>query len=105
MHSSRARSRLPSPCALRRRTTGDTVPMLLRLWKTAAVAFMVCASLCGNAYAQTIFNQAHTVAAADRAVPVEHTFAISVAGTYQITLTDLGALLIPPAPLAAAKLS
>ena len=79
--------------------------MLLRLWKTAAVAFMVCASLCGNAYAQTIFNQAHTVAAADRAVPVEHTFAISVAGTYQITLTDLGALLTPPAPLAAAKLA
>ncbi|HKF97000.1 MAG TPA: hypothetical protein VKB20_01990 [Steroidobacteraceae bacterium] len=50
-------------------------------------------------------SQVHTVAAPDRAVPVEESFDITTAGTYQITLTDLGALLPTPAPLGTVKLA
>jgi len=48
--------------------------------------------------------QAHTIAAPTTGVPIEHTFTIGAAGTYQVTLTDLGASLTPPAPLASVKL-
>ena len=52
-----------------------------------------------------LFSTVHTVAAADRAVPVEETFNVANAGTYNITLTDLGAQLATPAPLASIKLA
>jgi hypothetical protein len=52
-----------------------------------------------------LFNQVHTIAAATTGVPVEETFDVATAGTYTITLTDLGALLTPPAPLASVKLA
>jgi len=64
--------------------------------------------LCASAHAQApLLSQVHTVAAADRAVPVEHSVAITTAGTYQVTLTDLGAAQsVPgPAPLTAVKLA
>ena len=52
-----------------------------------------------------LLDDVHTIATSDVSVPVEHDFDISIAGTYQVTLTDLGALLTPPAPLAAVKLA
>jgi len=55
--------------------------------------------------AQALLNQVHTIAAATTAVPVEETFDVTTAGTYTITLTDLGATLAPPAPLASVKLA
>jgi hypothetical protein len=70
---------------------------------TLAVA---CVLACANVHAQTnapLLNEVHTVGAATTGVPVEETFNISTAGTYQITLTDLGAQL--SAPLAAVELA
>jgi hypothetical protein len=65
--------------------------------------------VCINSFAQTsqpLVNVVHTVAAATQPVPVEETFNITAAGTYQVTLTDLGALQTPtPVPLASATLA
>ncbi len=63
--------------------------------------------LCAAAHAQSsdLLDVVHTVAGPNRAVPVEHTFTISAAGTYQVTLTDLGAALTPTAPLSSVKLA
>jgi len=47
----------------------------------------------------------HTVADSDQAVPLEYTFTISTPGTYQLTLTDLGAQAPLNAPLADVKLA
>ena len=68
----------------------------LPLW---AVAFLLG---CANSYAQAPpLDAVHTVAAATQGVPVEETFTTTTAGTYQVTLTDLGATQLPtPAPLA-----
>ncbi|MBS0379229.1 MAG: hypothetical protein JSS29_12135 [Proteobacteria bacterium] len=58
------------------------------------------------AVAQTpIVSEVHTIAAATTGVPVEHDFQIANAGSYTITLTDLGAALTPSAPLASVKLA
>jgi hypothetical protein len=51
------------------------------------------------------FAAAHTIATSTTAVPVEHDLDIANAGQYQVTLTDLGAQLVPAAPLAAVKLA
>lgn len=54
-------------------------------------------------------SEVHTVAAASQATPVECTFNVQVAGSYQVTLTDLGT--VPgsnpavPSPLTSVKLS
>jgi hypothetical protein len=67
-------------------------------------------STCTGPPAQTgLLNEVHTIAADTQAVPLECTFDVSVAGNYQVTLTDLG--VVPgsspavPAPLAAVKLA
>jgi hypothetical protein len=54
------------------------------------------------------FTAVHTLAAATTGVPIEHTFSVTTAGNYTITLTDLGAAQAPPlpsAPLASVKLA
>ena len=53
----------------------------------------------------TLLDEVHTIAAATSAVPVEHTFDVSNAGTYTITLTDEGAQQTPPAPLTSVQLA
>ena len=53
----------------------------------------------------TVLNEVHTLAEPQTGVPIEHTFDISTAGTYTVTLTDLGATLTPSAPLASVKLA
>ena len=74
--------------------------------RTAALTAS-CVMLCAAAHAQSadLLDVVHTVAGPNRAVPVEHTFTISAAGTYQVTLTDLGAALTPSAPLSSVKLA
>ncbi|MBV8784999.1 MAG: hypothetical protein JOZ67_12490 [Gammaproteobacteria bacterium] len=60
----------------------------------------------GAAHAQALtapFTEVHTIATASTGVPVEHQIDITTPGTYQVTLTDLGAQLSPPAPLASLK--
>jgi hypothetical protein len=54
-----------------------------------------------------LFNQVHTIAAPTTGVPQEFgPFTVNAAGTYTVTLTDLGAALKPtPAPLASVKLA
>jgi hypothetical protein len=47
----------------------------------------------------------HTVAASDQGAPLEYTFTIGTPGTYQLTLTDLGAQAPFNAPLAYVKLA
>lgn len=62
--------------------------------------------ICVSSNAQTaLLNEVHTIADVTKAVPVEHSFDISLAGTYQVTLVDLGAQLTPSAPLASVKLA
>lgn len=53
----------------------------------------------------TLVDEVHTVAVATQAVPAEHSFDISVPGTYTVTLVDLGAALTPAAPLSSVKLA
>jgi hypothetical protein len=75
-------------------------------WKSCAAALVASCLLSTNSLAQSpILDEVHTVAAPDVAVPIEHTVAIGAAGTYQVTLTDLGAALSSPAPLSSVKLA
>jgi tetratricopeptide (TPR) repeat protein len=65
---------------------------------------------CAGAPAQSgLLNEVHTIADASQAVPLECSFDVSVAGTYQVTLTDLGVETgsspAVPAPLAVVKLA
>ncbi len=50
-------------------------------------------------------SEVHTVGLTTQAAPLEQSFSISAPGTYQITLTDLGAQLTPSAPLQSVQLS
>lgn len=52
-----------------------------------------------------LLTELHTIATPDVPVPVEHSFTIANAGTYNVTLTDLGAQLTPAAPLATVTLA
>jgi hypothetical protein len=82
--------------------------MLANLLKgRALVLAALSALLCANSHAQTTvpYQEVHTVADTAHAVPVEHSVTISTAGTYQVTLVDLGAALTPTAPLASVKLA
>jgi hypothetical protein len=78
-------------------------------WVSGVRALMAaCLLFCIDAQAQTaapLLNQVHTIAATGQPVPVEETFNITTAGTYQVTLTDLGAQASPSAPLASATLA
>jgi hypothetical protein len=79
----------------------------MRLRKAGAYALLAGVVLLGSlASAQSPpFTQVQTVAASTSAVPLEFSFTLSNSGTYQITLTDLGAQLPPTAPLAAVALA
>jgi hypothetical protein len=71
-------------------------------------AALVCAAVLAVSPVRAqppLFNQVHTIAAATTGVPVEEPFTISTAGTYTLTLTDLGAELSPSAPLASVALA
>jgi hypothetical protein len=77
-------------------------------WKPGALALLFSfALLWGHACAASspLLDEVHTIAASAQAVPVEHSFAIATAGTYKVSLVDLGAALTPTAPLATLKLS
>src|ERR1700744_914357 len=81
-------------------------------WTTGARALAAaCMFVCINSLAQTsqtqLVNAVHTVAAATQAVPLEYPLPALPAGTYQITLTDLGAQaqLSTVQPLASAELA
>jgi hypothetical protein len=74
----------------------------------ARILASACLLFCLDSYAQTsapLVNDVHTVAAATTGVPVEETFNIGTAGTYQISLADIGASLQPAVPLASVKLA
>ncbi len=74
----------------------------------ARVLAAVCLLVCLDSHAQTpaapLLTFVHTVAASTTGVPVEQAFNITTAGTYQIKLTDVGALNTPATPLASVKL-
>ncbi len=81
---------------------------------TLSRAFGTCLLLalgaaCTAAQAQDIavppFNEVHTIAVPGTATPVEHDFTLPGAGSYKVVLTDLGALLPTPAPLASVSLA
>ena len=58
------------------------------------------------AFAQTaLLNDVHTVTTSDSPPAVEHSFTITTAGTYTVTLSDLGAAQSTPAPLASVEMS
>jgi hypothetical protein len=57
---------------------------------------------CAGARAQSqapLVNEVHTLATASQAVPIEQSFSVTDAGTYQVQLTDVGAAQSTPAPL------
>jgi hypothetical protein len=72
-----------------------------------ALALLLALSISASPARATapLLNQVNTIAAATTAVPVQETFVVASAGTYTITLTDLGATLSPPAPLASVTLA
>jgi len=60
---------------------------------------------CANSHAQNAvpYQEVHTIADATHAVPVEHSFNVTTAGSYLVKVVDLGASLTPSAPLASLK--
>jgi hypothetical protein len=59
-----------------------------------------------GAFAQTaLVTTVHTVTAAGQPPAVEHDFTVQNAGTYSVTVTDLGAKLSPAAPLSSVALA
>jgi len=78
--------------------------MRSKSWFCAAACLASWASTWASA-AAPLLEEVQTVAGPSVAVPLEFDVSISNAGTYQITLTDLGALLPTPAPLASVALA
>ncbi|MBV8300755.1 MAG: hypothetical protein JOY68_02400, partial [Candidatus Dormibacteraeota bacterium] len=77
-------------------------------WRSGALASVVCLAfaLAAAARAQApLLDVVRTVAGPDVPVPVEHSFSVAAAGTYHVTLTDLGSQLTPPAPLSAVQMA
>lgn len=69
---------------------------------------LVITALAGSSacFAQTaLLSDVHTVTTSDAAPAVEHSFTITTAGTYTVTLSDLGAALTPSAPLASVEMT
>ena len=64
-----------------------------------------CAAFLGSLYCAavlaqtTVLDDDHTVVGTGTAVPVEHDFQITAAGTYTVTVTDLGEQFATPLPL------
>ena len=83
--------------------------MQVMSWRSGARAFVACGALAlaaAPAAAQApLLDVVHTVAGPDVPVPAEHSFSVSAAGTYNVTLTDLGTQLSPPAPLASVEMA
>lgn len=81
--------------------------MFRKTFGVGLLALMVsCALVPGRSSAQTpLLSEVHTVAAASQATPIEHSFDISVPGTYKVTLVDQGASLNPTAPLTSVQLA
>lgn len=74
--------------------------------RTVRALVVLCAlNLSSQAFAQALLDDVHTLANNTTAVPIERDFDITVAGDYQIVLTDLGATLPTPAPLASVQLA
>jgi hypothetical protein len=74
-----------------------------RLRSLCSIASLI---FCASVHAQTpLLDEVHTVAEATVSAPIEHSFDISVAGTYTLTLVDEGATLTPSAPVTAVALA
>jgi hypothetical protein len=78
-------------------------------WMSAHAQSSQVNATCTNPPAQSsLLNEVHTIADSSQGVPVECSFDVSVAGTYQVTLNDLGLDVettpAVPAPLASVKL-
>jgi hypothetical protein len=67
-------------------------------------AFLLCFST-GVQAQSAVFSEVRTIAAATQGVPVERNFTVTTAGTYKVTLTDLGKAASPSAPLASLGLA
>jgi len=78
------------------------------IFRFLPLSALLAAALCvfPAAAQMSVLDEVHTIAAPTTAVPVEETFTVSAAGTYTVTLTDLGAAVMPtPAPLASVKMA
>jgi hypothetical protein len=76
--------------------------------RVIAILGMLLVSLCVAApvHAQSVLlDEVHTIAAATSAVPIEHSFNVTTAGTYAVQLTDLGKAANPNGALASVKLA
>jgi tetratricopeptide (TPR) repeat protein len=83
--------------------------MQLMSWRSGALALIAVSALALAAApvrAQApLLDVVHTVGGPDVPVPAEHAFSVNAAGTYHVTLTDLGPQLTPPAPLASVEMA
>lgn len=87
-----------------RRFTGSTLVPGLGAFAALAISRQVSAQTVPTCSTLPC-TEVHTIGAANVAAPLEQSFTISNAGTYHVTLTDLGAQLTPSAPLAAVELA
>jgi len=77
-------------------------------WKSfsSMALAVVCVCTLSDARADApLLSEVHTVALANAVVPAEHTFTVSLAGNYTLTLTDFGATPPNTVPLKAVKLA
>ncbi len=74
-------------------------------WVFRAVIGWLVSGLSAASGQTPILNEAYTIATSATAVPIEYSFKVPAAGTYQVQLVDLGATATPSAPLAAVALA
>jgi hypothetical protein len=89
-------------------TTPRLTTSISHICRLVARATLAATLLCTSfgAYAQSLLlDEVHTIAAPTIGVPKEHSFDVSVPGTYTVKLTDLGASLTPSAPLSSVRLA
>jgi hypothetical protein len=77
--------------------SNNSLPWTLLRACVVAAGSLLCVT--AQAAATPLIDTVHTVADSAIAVPVEHQFTIATAGSYTLTLTDVGAALTPSAPV------
>jgi hypothetical protein len=82
-----------------------TKPIRQGMLRACLVLVSVVSSLTAHAQSAPLLDDVHTIVGATYGPPAEHTFPIATAGTYTLTLKDLGATFTPSAPLASVQFS
>jgi hypothetical protein len=88
-------------CIMTLRSAGS-----LFLLRSALLVLAAALLSARSAHAQVLLDSVATIAAPTTGVPLnKYTFDVTTAGSYKVTVTDLGAAQTPPAPLASLELA